>query len=134
MSTNVGQWLRMASSNLSTARAIRETDPRSSCSRAYYAAYAAGHALLLHVGEVPRESLGTWAHQDLPDAVKSVLGRGTVPVGSQPAALAKIHLERCRARRLDADYSPDRTVAPTFAYDACRQAGAVVALAERMVR
>ena len=128
-----GQWLGLASSNLSTARTVREADPRSACSRAYYAAYAAGHAILLHARELPREGLGTWAHADLPLAVKAVLNRGTLPCGQQPAASAKIQLECCRALRVDADYSPARAVKSAQAYDACRHAGAVVALAERMV-
>lgn len=67
--------MRLARDSMIAAGKVMSEHPRSACSRFYYAAYAAAHAMLMHLGETPDREMGTWSHKTLPDHVRACLAR-----------------------------------------------------------
>lgn len=126
-------WLQLARDNLQASMACMESHYASAVSRAYYSAFAAGHALLIHAGAKPRADFGTWSHEDLPLALRSTLSRGTMPVTRSSPTEIQIMIQRCYQRRLAADYAPSRSIDRQIADDSRRDAGRVLAFVERIV-
>lgn len=97
--------MSMAIDNLEAAHELKKGGRfRSAVSRAYYAAFAAGHALGLHAGAKPRASEQTWEHARLPNVVHQCL----LPVvrDRHLALSVKQYLVECRRLRVQSDYIP----------------------------
>jgi uncharacterized protein (UPF0332 family) len=123
------QWMALARDNLAAAKSARDSHPRAAASRAYYAAFSASHGLLLHLGDSPRKTLHTWAHEDLPGSVKAALDR--LSENRRANATYRLLIETCYQARLQADYAPGPRVVPVaLATESCRLAGQFVDLVE----
>jgi uncharacterized protein (UPF0332 family) len=124
-------WLGLARGSLQASNALGTSQTRSTVSRAYHAAFAAAHAVLLHFGDEPREFLRTWSHKTVPDALRACLARNA------PDPVAKVykqHVLELRNMRERADYQPEASVSETDATEAVRRARTIVKLAEEVLR
>lgn len=126
-------WMLVAQDSLEAARGLKPDHPRSSVSRAYYAAFAAVHAALLRMGERPREVEGTWTHTALPDVFQATVGRGTAMMPRRDAQYLRECLVMCRNAREDADCIPERTVEVRRATQIVQRSGQLVRWAEEVL-
>jgi len=128
------QWMRVSIGNMQAAHALftmRDLE-RSAINRAYYAAFAAAHAICLHYRQIPRAVYQTWTHEKLPDTLfKTVTNQGGVP--RHHAQTLRLGLEQCRQHRGIADYRPETEVDREACKEALRLAGQVVNNARRLV-
>ncbi len=107
---------------------------RSAVSRAYYAAFAAVHSLLLHLDATPRPEFGTWAHATLPGALRAALsGRMRDRLRADPTEYSRMLAEAYSGRQA-ADYNPQADVSSDFVRRSLGRCGALVRLAEGVVR
>lgn len=124
-------WLRAAQDIMLATLSLAEHHPRSAVSRAYFAAYAAVHAILLHSGEQP-PSRGNWSHDGLAEHVRVVLQRLRRNDSSFRGAIQmKKDVSDLRNYRVRADYSPTSTI---DAAEAVRRARNVLATTEGILR
>jgi hypothetical protein len=101
----VRQWLAAAHESYRAAETAFDKGMfRSSASRAYYALYQAGTALMLHLGEVP-PSQGNWSHPRLATLFEGGPARRLF---GRKAILYKNACIRTYAARIVADYAPWR--------------------------
>jgi uncharacterized protein (UPF0332 family) len=108
-------WWERAKVSLNSARALVDTDPDGSASRAYYAAFFAVSALFATEGKTFSKHTAVEAavHRDL---VRT--GRWSTELGAAFSALA--------ALRLTGDYGGRRHVSQDDAKEAIRKAEAIV--------
>ena len=100
------------------SRKTEATHPRSACSRAYYAAYAAVTSVL--PPGTPMAHGGNPSHQQLP-ALTTTLSR--YPLHTRRAI--RQALSRLYKRRLDADYAPGSAVTDAVARNCLRDCALV---------
>lgn len=124
------KWLESARRSQGAARLLHgnATFVRSSVSRYYFAAYAAAHAVLLHLGKTPPQQ-GNWSHKGLPDVLRTVL---TAIARVDNSAAYSQMLRTLYDLRVVADYGAGLTLDATLLESARRDSGRVVKLAERM--
>lgn len=124
-------WLNSARESIAAAQSAIKEFPRSAVSRAYFAAYAATHAILLHSNETPPQR-GNWAHGGLGQQLATVLARGA-GLDRRIALLMRKCVDDCYNCRIQADYGPHLVMGEPIARSATRHARQVLLLAERMV-
>jgi uncharacterized protein (UPF0332 family) len=109
-------WADIGRSHLAAAKALVSDHPRSSVSRAYYAAHVVLSEALLTAGYVPPKDRETPPH----DGQVKLIGvhLGGLSVG-RLRDLRRI-IRRTYRRRIDADYRRSVTVASADARDAVR--------------
>ncbi len=118
------KWWRMAQGSLTAAQFLETQKlPRSSASRAYYAAYQAATALLLYGGQMPPEGREAWSHEATPDLLGNLSGALLSPsvqkdLGKRLADLYQI--------RLGADYRGDENIEDSVLRAAVRSASFIV--------
>jgi uncharacterized protein (UPF0332 family) len=127
------QWLGVATDNQTAAlRLARAGCHRSAVSRAYYAAYAAVHGLLLHFERSPGNK-GTWTHTALPGELRTALAPVRDRLAQPPPHYEDILQKAYNARRL-ADYNPSLTVDARTSDTAIRNCDRLVKLAAKVVQ
>ena len=96
------QWLQMAQGSLAAARLLAaQGEMRSSASRAYYAAYQAGTAILLYHGMTPPMDREAWSHDATPDLMRRL---ATTAIKQDTRKDIAQRLAACYELRLTADY------------------------------
>lgn len=126
----------LASEQYEAAGKLRELGHhRASVSRAYYAAFAAVHAVLLGLGRSsPRSRFGTWSHETLPDTLVNDLQlSGKLPKGQRSSDLTR-KLRALKSDREIADYAPGLEIGIEDAVKSLRSASAFRDLARRLER
>lgn len=114
---------------------LREAGLFKPCaSRAYYAAFAASHAILLKLGHsTPREDQGTWNHKTLPTAFVNDLQRtGKVREKWRLQQISR-DLSRLRQYREIADYLPGWSLDAQTAGLRLSDAKSILRLAEQLI-
>ena len=112
-------WSEISRDNWKAAQALRERYPRSSVSRAYYAAFSAltqkfAHKRLAFSGkESPR-------HRDIPDMVNQAFS------SRDRAGEIRRNIRALYAMRLNADYSAGRSTDAQAAREAIRSSAVVL--------
>jgi hypothetical protein len=114
-------WDEFAIDLLKAAKAMLGTHPRSSASRAYYAAHIALAKVLEAHGFVPDRGYSTQQHKRQSRLIGQHLGH-LGPVGVR--ALKQL-FSRLYTRRIDADYVRRVTIDRQIALDSLRDASAV---------
>ena len=113
-------WNEMAVTNFGTAKSLHRNDPRSSASRAYYAAYAAVTACL--AGRVTfARGWQNPEHAALREYVRSNLGLTPYQARQVNAALHRLFIAR-----LDADYRPAAALGEAEARMAAKDAAVIL--------
>ncbi len=126
-------WMRVSMGNMQAAHSLSLAPDmeRSAINRAYYAAFAAAHAICLHYGQIPRVEYRTWTHEKLPGTLfEAATNQGGIQ--RQHDQTLRLGLERCRQHRLIADYCPEISVDRAACKEALRLAGQVVNNARRL--
>lgn len=119
----VKQWLTAAYESHKAAELASDRKLfRSSVSRAYYALYQAGTALMLHLGEVP-PSQGNWSH---PRLATLFLGNAARRALGPKAILFKNACIRTYGVRIGADYAPRFRIGSSESREARRWAGMIL--------
>jgi hypothetical protein len=127
------RWLDMAKQSEQAARLLeREKMFRSSVSRAYYAAQAAAHAILLRRGHTPPQE-GNWANPGLGDVLGTSLRTVHPQIRKEQARDYRMDVVRCWTMRLDADYRAIRSIGDVESRAAIRSCGRLVRLAESVL-
>jgi uncharacterized protein (UPF0332 family) len=126
-------WLNMASESMEAAVMLKHDCPRWCASRAYYAAYSATHAMLLH-SNLSTPELGNWQHAGLGQAVCESLKRGRGRRSKHAANALKNAIESCYSARIAADYKPEYSVDDTMASKAIKRARHVLHAAKELLQ
>lgn len=115
-------WSEIATSSLSSAKAIWKEHPRSSVSRSYYAAHVVLAGRLVDNGYVPPSGRQTQPHGGRASFIKKYL------VQLSPVAVKRLAMlvGRLYNRRIDADYKRTVTVDSQVALDSLRDAATVL--------
>ena len=114
-------WDELAIDLLKAAKAMLVTHPRSSASRAYYAAQIALAKALEQNGFVPDRGYSTQQHKKQ----SSLIGEHLSHLGSNGVKELRRMLSRLYARRVDADYVRRVTIDRQIALESLRDASAV---------
>jgi len=118
------KWWRMGQESLTAAQALEKQGlPRSSASRAYYAACQATTALLLYGRQVPPEGREAWSHELTPDLLGNIAGAllslsMQKDLGKRLSSLYRI--------RLSADYHGDEDTEEAVVRAAVRSAAFLI--------
>ncbi len=108
-------WNDLAQENFEAASLLRERKLWRPCvSRAYYAAYAEVTGRLVELGLTPREHMGTWSHDAIPDMIRWHLMKSSRAAAENMA----IGMTRLYALRVIADYDPLWAVGDRESYTA----------------
>ena len=121
-------WLHSASDSYAAASKLALQHPRSACSRYYFAAYAAAHALLLRLGQTP-PARGNWPHESLADQLGACLA---TRAGSRSVSVYRQSIRNAHRLRVVADYGVRFPMSDSDAALARRCAGQVLHLARRI--
>jgi uncharacterized protein (UPF0332 family) len=136
MEPGAAAWLASARGSLLAARQLLTSEPRSASSRAYYASFAAAHAVLLHLRpDVEARPRGHFRHGELPGQLRwTLLHKAGLRMTSRQADYYKDALNEAYNIRVRADYEPRSHVSALHAGQAESLAAALVRLAERIVK
>lgn len=115
-------WDELAIDLLRAARATLNEHPRSSASRAYYAAHIALAKSLEANGFAPSAGYSTQQHVRQSQLIGQYFG-GLGPVGVRKLRRT---ISRPYSRRIDADYVPRVTIDQRIALESLRDASAVL--------
>jgi hypothetical protein len=113
-------WTEIGKSNLQAAKGATALAPRSSASRAYYAAHAVLTVALLQSGGLLPIGRQTFHHADQP----RLIGRHLSHLGVTFVRDARLLIRRLYSTRIDADYRRTVTVDHASAVEAVRDAAA----------
>ncbi len=113
-------WIDVGKNCRAAAQLLKERHPRSSVSRAYYAAFSALNDRLLAHSRPPLQ-YETHLHQQIPDLIEAHLMRGN----SRARRALRTTVVRLYKARLDADYKLSRTVDESVALNALRDAKSI---------
>lgn len=117
-------WEEVGKSHLQAAKQTRKEFPRSSASRAYYAAHVVLTAAFVAAGYKPQAGRQTPPHLAQPRLIGQYLGgRGIAVVKELRSAVRRLY-----ARRLDSDYKRTVTVDASLALDSVRDASTIFEL------
>jgi hypothetical protein len=114
-------WDEMAIDLLKAAKAMLNTHPRSSASRAYYAAHIALAKALEAHGFVPDHGSSTQQHKRQSRLIGQYLGH----LGLSGIRLIRQAFSRLYARRIDSDYVRRVTIDREIALESVRDASTV---------
>jgi len=114
-------WDELAIDLLKAAKAMLETHPRSSASRAYYAGHIALAKALEEHGFVPDRGYSTQQHR----RQSSLIGQHLGHLGLNGVRELRRMMSRLYARRIDADYVRRVTIDRQIALESVRDASAV---------
>jgi hypothetical protein len=117
-------WDELAIDLLKAAKAMLRTHPRSSASRAYYAAHIALAKVLEAGGFVPASGYSTQHHTRQSKLIGQYLQR----LGARGVRNMKQVFSRLYARRVDSDYVRRVTIDSNIAMESVRDASAVFAV------
>ena len=128
--------MTLAVSAADAASDLRALHPRSSVSRAYYAAFAACHALLSHLRPaVDWPKRDNFRHAELPGELRwTLLHYLQNRVTSFQADVYRKSLETAYDLRRFGDYKPELKVTPDHAQTALESAFSLLRLAKEVVR
>jgi uncharacterized protein (UPF0332 family) len=115
-------WKDIAISNLACAKSAIAEHPRSSASRAYYAAHVALALKLTANGYVPPPGRQTQPHREQPGLIR----RHLTGLGANRQKRLAASFVRMYARRIDADYKRTVKVVKTDALELLRDASAAM--------
>lgn len=116
-------WDELAIDLLRAAKAVLNTHPRSSASRAYYAAHIALAKVLEASGFVPDRGYATQQHKRQSNLIGQHLGHlGITGVKNMRQMFSRLY-----ARRIDSDYVRRVTINRQIALESVRDASAVFA-------
>jgi len=117
-------WNDLGRDSLGAARLVQLLHPRSSISRAYYAAHSVLAEALIGQGYTPPVGRQTPSHEAQPGLIRRhFAARGTRFVRELQAVIRRLY-----AARLDADYNRRVTIDPEVSRQAVRDAHAVFAM------
>jgi uncharacterized protein (UPF0332 family) len=134
-SDKAADWLAMARSAHQAALEIGHAHGRSAASRAYYAAFAACHALMAHLRPaVGWPGRGHFRHGDLPGELRWTLMNCLPRFSAFQADVYRVLLEGTYNVRRYADYKPEQPVTAMRVAESIESAAQLVRLAERVVR
>jgi uncharacterized protein (UPF0332 family) len=117
-------WIEIGKSNLKAAKRLVVEHPRSSASRAYYAAHVVLTDALLRSGYIARPNAQTAPHRD--QAI--LIGRHLSGKGFAVVKELRSLIRRLYAYRIDADYKRTVVVDPSLAKDSIRNASTLFRL------
>jgi uncharacterized protein (UPF0332 family) len=113
-------WTEVGRNCRAAAQLLKEHHPRSSVSRAYYAAFSAlNDRLLRHKG--PPLRYETHLHQQIPDLIEAHLLKGSI----KSRRALRTTIVRLYKARLEADYKLTRSIDDSVALNALRDAKSV---------
>jgi len=115
-------WKDIAISNLACAKSVIADHPRSSASRAYYAAHVALALKLTAHGYAPPLGRQTQPHREQPGLIRRYL----TSLGAKRQKRLAASYVRMYARRIDADYKRTVKVDKEAALDLVRDAAAAM--------
>jgi uncharacterized protein (UPF0332 family) len=115
-------WDELAIDMIKAAKAMLDTHPRSSASRAYYAAHIALAKALQARGFVPDRGYSTQQHK----RQSKLIGQHLGSLGKQGVKELRQAISRLYARRIDSDYVRRVTIDRQIALESLRDASAVL--------
>ena len=119
-------WNEIGRDSLRAARAIQDSNARSSISRAYYAAHSVLTEALLNAGYVPPRARQTPPHMLQP----ALIGQFLNGKGERVVRELRVTVRRLYAARLDADYNRRVTIDSGVSLQAVRDAHAMFLMLE----
>ena len=107
---------------------------RSACSRAYYAAHNASHAIICHLDPEAIPPRGNFSHGELPGRLRRTLIASGLRMAGQQVELLRVGMRRAYRVRIQADYKPKPEVGPELFGGARRDAQRVLHVARRLMK
>ncbi len=134
-SAQAKEWLSLAQSCCEVTELVCHTHPRSAASRAYYAAFAACHAVLWHLRPtLDWPGRGNFRHQELPGELRWTLLHYLPKMGPFKVDIFRDLLETNYNLRRQADYRPTQHVGTDRVRDAVEAAKQMLRLAQGVVK
>lgn len=106
---------------------------RASANRAYYAAYQAATALLLHSRLVPRPDYGNWNHLKTITNLENTNVKRLLETYRSKSIIVRQNLGRLYALRCQADYDPAARIEGPDCRNALRLSVSVANLAKEII-